>query len=350
MKYNLEICKIEALKYTKRSEFKKYSQVLYNFSRKNGWLDEVCSHMVFNKKLPSGYWTFEKCKTEALKYNSRSEFKKKSFVAYNKSRKNGWLEEITNHIIIRFSKFKKCIYIASFIDGFIYIGKTCDFDRRCLEHLTGNSIYSKKVNYSSVYKHIQESKTLPKFEILHSYTDSSIASELEIKEVENYKLNGYNILNKVKPGKSSETKYTMEICLEKLIICKNLKNFRKRYKTYMDAAYINGWMPHMTNSIGIKQRSPKGTWDNIERCKEESLKYKTLSEFRKKSPGAHSSCMKNNWIDMLNLSKYTPYWNYDNCKEESLKYKNKSQFKCGASGAYHSAYINGWINEFFKNK
>ena len=350
MKYNFEICKIYALKYTTRSEFKKYSQVLYNFSRKNGWLDEVCSHMFFNKKLPSGYWTFEKCQIEALKYNSRSEFKKKSFVAYNKSRKNGWLDKITNHIVIRFGSHKKCIYIVTFADESIYIGKTCDFDRRCLEHITGKSIYSKQSRYSSVYEHIKKCGTQPIFKILHNYTDSSTAAELEAKEVENYKLNGYNLLNKVKPSKNSETKYTMEICLEKLMMCENLKDFRKKYKNHMNAAYINGWMSHMTNVVGIKQRHPKGFWDNVERCKEESMKYKTLSEFRKKSPGAHNSCVKNNWIDILNLIKYEPHWDYNNCKEESLKYKNKSQFKNGSSGAFHSAYINGWLNVFFENK
>lgn len=348
MLYNLDMCKIEALKYTKRSEFKKMSQVLYNFSRKNGWLDDVCSHMILKKRNPSGYWTFERCQLEALKYSSRSEFKKNSFVAYNKSRKNGWLDKITKHIIIKFSKYKKCIYIATFSDGYIYIGKTCDFDRRCLEHITGKSVFSKGSRYSSVYTHIQKNKILPIFKILHNYTDSYNASLLESKEVENYRLKDYKLLNKVNPCKRSEIKYTMEICLEKLMICKNLKDFRNNYRNYMNAAYINGWMPYMTNLIGINQRNSKGTWNNIENCKKESLKYKTLCDFRKKSPGAYSSCVKNNWVDKLNLNRYIPYWNYDNCMKESLKYKNKSQFKNGSSGAYHAAYTNKWLNDFFK--
>ena len=39
-------------------------------------------------------WTYEKCKDEALKYNSRSEFKKNASRAYVISRKNKWLDEL----------------------------------------------------------------------------------------------------------------------------------------------------------------------------------------------------------------------------------------------------------------
>ena len=39
-------------------------------------------------------WTKEKCAEEALKYKSRSEFKKNNTNAYKASVRNGWLDDI----------------------------------------------------------------------------------------------------------------------------------------------------------------------------------------------------------------------------------------------------------------
>ena len=68
-------------------------------------IDDICSHMV------SGYikWTYEKCKEDAMKYNKRNDFKKKSNSAYNSARLNGWLEDICSHMKIRFVWTKELV-------------------------------------------------------------------------------------------------------------------------------------------------------------------------------------------------------------------------------------------------
>lgn len=43
-------------------------------------------------------WTFEKCKEEALKCKTRTEFYKINNSAYNSSRNNGWLNEVCAHM------------------------------------------------------------------------------------------------------------------------------------------------------------------------------------------------------------------------------------------------------------
>ena len=50
-------CKKEALKYKHRTDFRKGSGGAFSSSRRNGWYDEICSHMVFNK--PKNYWKAE---------------------------------------------------------------------------------------------------------------------------------------------------------------------------------------------------------------------------------------------------------------------------------------------------
>lgn len=39
------------------------------------------------------YWTYDKCKEEALKYIKKSEFKNNSNGAYNSDRKRNWLDD-----------------------------------------------------------------------------------------------------------------------------------------------------------------------------------------------------------------------------------------------------------------
>ena len=94
-----EVCKKEALKYNTRIEFYKGSQSIYNKSLKMGWLDEICRHMIRFSK-PKGYWNNkQRCHKEALKYNNRIDFQKGSKGAYLKSMRNGWLDDICSHMI-----------------------------------------------------------------------------------------------------------------------------------------------------------------------------------------------------------------------------------------------------------
>jgi abortive infection bacteriophage resistance protein len=94
--WTFDRCKEEALKYKNKSEFREKSQAYYS-GWNNKWLDEICSHMIETKK-PKEYWTFDRCKEEALKYKTRSELQKKSASAYSKSLKNKWLNEICFHM------------------------------------------------------------------------------------------------------------------------------------------------------------------------------------------------------------------------------------------------------------
>ena len=70
--WNFENCKLEALKYKTRTNFKEKSRSAYNSALRNKWLDEICKHMNYVKRYPFGYWTKEKCHEKALLYNSKS--------------------------------------------------------------------------------------------------------------------------------------------------------------------------------------------------------------------------------------------------------------------------------------
>lgn len=92
-----ENCHKEALKYKTRKEFHRGSSGAYSRARKAGWKEDICSHMI-KKVKPSGYWTKEKCLEEALKYNSRIEFFNKKPGVYSTCVKKSWLDEICLHM------------------------------------------------------------------------------------------------------------------------------------------------------------------------------------------------------------------------------------------------------------
>lgn len=45
-----------------------------------------------------GYWTFDRCKESALNFDTRKEFLKGSGGAYDASKRNGWLDTICSHM------------------------------------------------------------------------------------------------------------------------------------------------------------------------------------------------------------------------------------------------------------
>ena len=95
---NEDLC-IEALKYTKRSEFKAKNDSAYQISRRKGkiFLDSICSHMDLPLNRP---YTDEELALEAKKYSSISEFQKKgkgaSKAAYNRGRE--FFDSICSHM------------------------------------------------------------------------------------------------------------------------------------------------------------------------------------------------------------------------------------------------------------
>jgi hypothetical protein len=96
-KWSLEKCKEDALKYNNRSEWDTKSKAGYCAAHSNEWLDECCQHM---KRLhkPNGYWTLEKCKEDALKYNKVSKWDKNSSSAYTIAKSKKWLDDCCGHM------------------------------------------------------------------------------------------------------------------------------------------------------------------------------------------------------------------------------------------------------------
>lgn len=89
-----EKCHTEALKYNSRSEFYYKNNKIYAAAQRYGWLDEICQHM----SLKFHHWTINEIKNEALKYNSRNEFQLNNKAAYVWAIRHNVLDMICSHM------------------------------------------------------------------------------------------------------------------------------------------------------------------------------------------------------------------------------------------------------------
>lgn len=287
-----EKCSLEALKYQNKRDFKNNNRSAYCASLRNKWIDEICGHMDILKRL--NYWTKDKCKEEALKYNTKSEFEKGSPTAYVKSGKMGWKDEICSHMLSNGNKYNRCVYAIEFSDNYCYIGLSYNYLKRLSQHLTDYK------NNTVVLKHYKKTGITPTIKQLTDYINVEDASKIEPLKVKEYLDNGWNVLNVAKCG-----------------------------------------------NVGGKTIK----WTK-EKCFDEASKYKTRNEFKSNSPLSYHAARRNKWIDDICSHMYFKLtkWDYKSCEEESKKFKNRDDFKKKSSGAFGYAYKNNLLDTLFPQK
>jgi predicted GIY-YIG superfamily endonuclease len=286
-----EKCREEALKYNRRVDFQKYSRTANSVAVNNKWMNEICSHMELLKHNEN-YWTKEKCQELALKCKSRSEFGKKYYAAHKYSIKNNWLDEICSHMI-QFNNYKRCIYAYEFSDNFVYIGLTYDLTNRHYRHMSSNK------DNSSVYNYIKKTKLIPELKQLTNYLEITEAKLKEEYYVKKYKKEKWKILNKTKTGSLGGITilWTKEKCQEAALKCKTKSEFYIKYGSASGAALKNGWMNDICSHMENKTK-PKGYW-NYENCLNEAIKINNRKKLN--SSGAYKSMIRNNWKDKIYL-------------------------------------------------
>jgi len=329
-------CQEEALKYNTRTDFQNGSSSAYQKSMRNGWLDDICSHMEQLIK-PIDSWTFDECKKEALKYNTRTDFRIKSHGAFQASIKNGWYKEICSHM--NQARNKYIGYAYEFPDNSVYVGITSREKRRESSHM--------KDELSQVFKHIKETGLKPKKIILFKPIDAEKAAKLEGKWVDKYIKDKWNVLNVSKPGSLGGITifWTYKKCKEAALKCKTRYEFTKNFGGSYNTSIRNGWLDEICGHMDVLRKK----WTK-EECKEEALKYNTKIEFRENNPSAYQSAYVHGWLDeicshMEETQKPSGYWTKEKCQEEALKYKTKTDFTQNSGSAYVSAAKNGWLDD-----
>jgi len=235
-KWTKEKCQTIALKYNYRKEFQIGNKNAYSSARYNGWLNDICQHMK-HKHLPNSYWNnFDNCKNEALKYKTKTEFIRNSQQTYNFSLKNGWIDEITKHMTPIGDRYNKCIYSYEFSDKHVYVGLTYNIDVR------EKSRNRSKTDAVVLYKN--KSGLLPIRKQLTDYIQVDIAIKLENEYLQKYIIDGWISLNRRKTGGIGSSSPVWNFNRVKKITSKyvNLKSFINNDFELYEIAKRSGWI------------------------------------------------------------------------------------------------------------
>jgi hypothetical protein len=137
----------------------------------------------------------------------------------------------------------------------------------------------------------------------------------------------------------------------------DVKNESKKYKTITEWARLGkgsyvaaskaGWLAeltsHMTRSI-----KPNGYWTK-ERVIEDAKKYATRSEWRKNSSSAATMAKRNDWFEEatahMKLLVDHGKWTKSAVLEEAKKYKTRSEWGRAKDGSYGAALKKGWLED-----
>jgi len=344
--WSLENCIIDAKNYTTRSMWRKSSAGAYDSAIRNRWLKICCEHMIELQK-PNGYWSLEKCIEDAKRFKTTKEWRVDS-LSYHAAKRNGWLNQCNAHMIKSGTSYKRLIYAFEFPDNSVYVGLTYNSENRKKMHFNSTS-------NSPVYKHYSETKLIPEYKELTEFLDKTIASREENLFVEKYRKLGWRILNIAKPGAlgGGYLFWTKERCVENALKYKTRSEWARKSSGAYDSAHRNCWLEecckHMINMVqyGFNRKWTK------EKCIEDAKKYKRNIDWYKNSQSAWIIAWKNGWItdcrshmiESDQPQKYKGYWTKERCIKDALKYKTKVEWRINSSTARTIAQRKGWIKE-----
>ena len=283
-----------------------------------------------------GYWTKERCKREALKYETKKEFREKNISVYNKINKNKWFE-FYSHMKNSKNDSRRCIYVYEFSNNYAYVGLTNNIKRRKRDHLKKGPIFN----------HIQRYNLNPTINKITDYINIDNAKKLEDFYIKLYKKNGWFILNKSKAGSlgSPIIKWTKSKIQEITSMFEYRSDFQKKYPGAYQRALRDNILDEVCSHMKKKEKKIYIKWTK-ERCQIEALKYETRSEFKLKSNGAYKVSLKNNILDEVcsHMTRRNK-WDFNNVMKESKKYKTRTEFSKKSRGAYNFAYRNEMLDE-----
>ena len=288
------------------------------------------------------YWIKERCSNEALKYSTKKEFNENASSAYVVSCREGWIDEITSHMKPLGHKYKRCIYSYEFSDNHVYIGLTYNLDTRHTDRILRSG--------DTMTKHILKTSLTPIRKQLTDYIFVEKAILMEEFYVQKYKNSGWKILNKHKTGGigAGSLFWTKEKCIEAAKKCETRTKFSKKYRGAQSSSLKHGWM----NEIHVIIKSNKGPKIKYTKkiCREKANLCKTRKEFKERFLGEFTAAYKYGWLNEISkhMVRAGVKWTEEKCREVGLKCKNKFEMRMKYKGAHDAAIKNKWINNYFK--
>ena len=247
------------------------------------------------------FWTYEECKSHALQCNTRSEFITKYPGAYASAIKNKWLDDICQHMEIKFE-----------------IKNNSDTVR--LEALKYKTRQEFRHGSNSAYEYARK----------HHLLDTIC-----------------NHMTRPLP----KVKWTDEAILEEAKKYSSKDDFRKACSAAYTIAHKRGIIEKVCSHMA-STRKKRDYW-TFEQCQKAASKYQSRNDFKKNDGSAYSTAVRNGWIEQIcsNMVKPAPKikWTHEKLAEEAKKYNSKKDFKLFSHSAYVTAVRNGVLDDICRH-
>ena len=228
------------------------------------------SGVVFDKHPKYTKWNKEDVIIEAKKYKHRSHFMKGNHSAYNAARRMK-LKEAFEHMEPLGHVKSRLVYAYEFPDNHVYVGLTANKDKRHGEHMRDGR--------GPVNKHMNKIGVAPRYRMISQwYIGHSEAQELEKNTVDEYKQNGWIVMNTAPAGNLGGNLYKWnEDNLRELALKYNtrgemMRNDRNAFES-IKSKNLYHLFDHMKWEGNIEH--------TLEECIEEAKKYTCRQDFRK---------------------------------------------------------------------
>lgn len=240
-------------------------------------------------------WDYDAVVKVAEGYEYRMEFRKAAPGAYDYALKKGILDDVCKHMKIKGNFRLRKVYVYEFPEKTCYVGLTCDVNRRKGEHASEAK--------SAVHQYIETSGVEYKFIELSDYIEKELASELEERTRQQYKADGWKVLNRIKAGGLGGyvkyVSYTMDEMRTAVAKCISRTDFHDKYVSIYNYAKRNRLLDDLCRDLPNKyQPIAKWTEEELDRVVPQ---YPTVAMLIKHYYGAYLAIRKRGLLD-----KYYP--------------------------------------------
>ena len=312
---------------------------IHGFTWTTSWHQVIYARTNLTGGCPGCRTTYSKdvCREAALQCKFRSELAKRFKGEYFAALRNGWLDEICSHMIVLGNHYKRCIYAYEFpnVEGkyYVYVGLTDHIPQRDLVHGRKGAVYTfcKKHNLER-----------PKPIQLTDYINKEEAKEQEGIQLSKYVSKGWIPLNRVKTGSLgghlANDGFTFEEC--KTVGQKYSKRSewkRNDYPTYYIASK-RGWIDKILKQSERFGNAKQSYWTE-EKIAETALRYKARKEFQRNEPSAYARAWKMGILDKVcrHMIRVRQRYDYDveKIRRRIEEYDNLSDFVVNNKSMYY---------------
>lgn len=280
-------------------------------------------------------WPKDRCREAALRYTSRSQFKRSNQSAYVACRKNGWLDDVCAHM-----RRLGCManrYVYEIVDSdrrLVYVGITTNVQKRLNFH--------RRAGVTSVRALLDGHHEVAIGPLMHVED----AVRTEAGKIASYARDGWTVLNTAKAGAIGAARryWTADRIAAAAASCNSIEDFRTRHPKAYDAARTYDLLKSVCSHMR-RRKQANGYWTKA-RAIAAAKAYRTRNAFRLGAPSAYLAAKRDGYFfEACAHMAGNRAWTVSLIACEALKYQKRSEFERQSLGAYAAACRRGILDQ-----